>query len=105
MTKKNQQEGGTATAVRSRPKVKKPKMFKVILLNDDYTSMEFVIAILEQVFSRSPAEAVDIMLRVHKAGRGLAGLYPKEIAEAKIVTVHTRARQQGFPLRCTMEDE
>ena len=95
---------GTETVQKERSRTKTPKMYKVILLNDDYTSMDFVVSILEGIFQKSPAEAVQIMLQVHNQGRGVCGLYPKQIAEAKIAQVHDRARSYGFPLRCVMEE-
>jgi ATP-dependent Clp protease adaptor protein ClpS len=79
-------------------------MYKVMLINDDYTTMDFVVSILETVFKKSPAEAVRIMLQVHKRGSGVCGIYSKQIAETKIKTVHDRARGEGYPLRCTMEE-
>jgi len=97
--------GGTKTAPRERVKVQRPKMYKVLLLNDDYTSMDFVVSILETVFKKTPAEAVQIMLRVHKSGQGLCGVFAKQIAEAKVHMVHERARIEGFPLRALMEEE
>jgi ATP-dependent Clp protease adaptor protein ClpS len=92
------------TAVQERTRVEQPKMYRVILLNDDFTTMEFVVNILETVFFKSPAEATQIMLQVHKSGRGVAGVFSKQIAEAKIDQVHQRARTEGFPLRCHMEE-
>ncbi|MFO0417227.1 MAG: ATP-dependent Clp protease adapter ClpS [Pseudomonadota bacterium] len=92
------------TAVQERTRVEQPKMYRVILLNDDFTTMEFVVNILETVFFKSPAEATQIMLQVHKSGRGVAGVFSKQIAEAKIDQVHQRARAEGFPLRCHMEE-
>jgi ATP-dependent Clp protease adaptor protein ClpS len=92
------------TAVQERVKTQKPKMYQVILLNDDFTTMEFVVHILETIFLKSPAEAMQIMLQVHKSGKGVAGIFSKQIAEAKIDQVHQRARSEGFPLRCTMEE-
>jgi ATP-dependent Clp protease adaptor protein ClpS len=83
--------------------VKEPPMFKVLLLNDHYTTMEFVVTVLEQVFHKSADEAMQIMLAVHKAGKGLAGLYPREVAETKIAIVQHLARKEGFPLQCVME--
>jgi ATP-dependent Clp protease adaptor protein ClpS len=77
----------------------------VFLLNDDYTTMDFVIRILEEVFHKPLVEATQIMLHVHKNGRGLAGVYTKEIAETKVDTVHTLARKEDFPLKCGMERE
>lgn len=78
-------------------------MFKVLLLNDHYTTMEFVVLVLEQVFHKTAEEAVQIMLAVHEAGRGVAGQYPKEVAETKIAIVRHLARKDGFPLQCVME--
>jgi ATP-dependent Clp protease adaptor protein ClpS len=99
-------QGQTGEAVRERPKVEKkePTLYKVVLLNDDYTTMEFVIQILEGVFQRSPAEAYRIMMHVHLNGRGIAGVYPFEIAETKVDTVTSLARQAQFPLRATIEE-
>lgn len=85
-------------------KVRHPKSYRVLLVNDNYTTMDFVVAILESVFKKSPAEAVQIMLKVHKAGAGLAGIYPKQIAEAKVDLVHEKAKAAGFPLKCNMEE-
>jgi ATP-dependent Clp protease adaptor protein ClpS len=78
-------------------------MFKVILLNDDYTTMDFVVGILEQVFKKSPSEAVRIMYQVHEQGSGVCGIYTAEIAETKINTVHELAEKAGFPLKAIME--
>jgi ATP-dependent Clp protease adaptor protein ClpS len=94
-----------ALEVKERQETKTPSLYKVFLLNDDYTTMDFVVHILEKVFHKSPVEATQIMLHVHKNGKGLAGVYPREIAETKIVTVHELSRKNGFPLRCTMERE
>jgi len=96
---------GTKTVSREKVKLKRPKLFRVILLNDDYTTMDFVVRVLETVFRKSPAEAVQIMLHVHQRGQGLCGVYPKQIAEAKIQLVHRLAKDQGYPLRCSMEEE
>lgn len=98
-------ESGTGTETIERVRVAIPKQYKVLLLNDNYTTMEFVVQVLETVFHRSPSEAAQIMLRVHKNGKGLAGVYPKQIAEAKIEVVHRRARDAGYPLKCSMEEE
>ena len=80
-------------------------MFKVLLLNDHYTTMEFVVMMLEQVFHKTADEAMQIMLAVHKAGKGVAGLFPKEVAETKVAIVQHLARKDGFPLQCVMEPE
>ena len=89
---------------RTERKLQKPKMYKVLLHNDDYTTMEFVIFILQGIFHRAEADAVQIMLHVHKNGIGVAGVYSYEIAETRIAQVETLARQHEFPLRCSMEE-
>jgi ATP-dependent Clp protease adaptor protein ClpS len=94
----------SSTAVKERVRTQKPKMYRVILLNDDFTSMEFVVEILELIFFKSPAEATQIMLQVHKNGRGVAGIFSKQIAEAKIEQVHQLAQREGHPLKCDMEE-
>ena len=98
-------QGGIETITRDKISTREPKMYRVILLNDDFTTMDFVVAILETVFKKSPAEAVQIMLQVHNKGRGLCGVYAKQIAEAKVEQVHKKARAAGYPLRCTFEEE
>ena len=104
MTKEtNHTESGADTEVVERTTTRVPRQYRVVLLNDDYTPMEFVVAVLEGIFKKTPAEAVQIMLHVHQRGRGVAGVFAKEIAEAKIVQVHEQARGEGHPLRCTME--
>ena len=90
---------------RTIQQTKKPELYKVLLLNDDYTTMDFVIEILESVFHKQPAEAFRIMMMVHTQGKGLCGLYPHEVAETKVATVIERARDSGFPLRAAMELE
>jgi ATP-dependent Clp protease adaptor protein ClpS len=89
---------------RVRTKKKEPALYKVLLLNDDYTTMEFVIQVLESVFEKSPAEAYQIMMHVHTNGRGLAGVYPWEVAETKAETVVSLARGAGYPLQATVEE-
>ncbi|MDA7817880.1 ATP-dependent Clp protease adaptor ClpS [Sulfurimonas sp.] len=85
--------------------IKHPKKYKVFILNDDYTSMEFVIDILISIFHKSYTEAEQVMLEVHKKNKGICGVYTNEIAETKIMQVHKRARENGFPLRAEMEEE
>jgi ATP-dependent Clp protease adaptor protein ClpS len=85
-------------------KTKEPKLYNVILLNDDYTTMEFVMQILETLFLKSPAEAYRIMMHVHRNGRGLAGVNPWEVAETKADKVASLASEAGFPLRATIEE-
>jgi len=84
-------------------RTEKPSFYNVFLLNDDYTTMEFVVHILEGTFHKNLTEATQIMLHVHKQGIGLAGVYPREIAETKVESVHRIARENGFPLKCLME--
>lgn len=88
-----------------REQIEEPQLYRVLLLNDDYTTMDFVIHVLETVFHRSPAEATQIMLHVHKKGRGICGLYPLDIAEMKVAAVHAMALKHEFPLKCVMEKE
>src|SRR5436305_5463909 len=95
---------GDAVKERVQPKQKDPTLYKVILLNDDYTTMDFVIHVLESIFQKSPAEAHRIMLQVHVNGRGIAGVYPWEIAETKVDTLHEQAAAAGFPLRAAIEE-
>ena len=83
---------------------KEPSMFRVLLLNDDYTTMDFVIEILMDEFGKPYEIATEIMLNVHRKGIGVCGIYPLEIAETKVDTVHSRARERGYPLRCTLEE-
>ena len=85
--------------------LKEPPLYKVLLLNDDYTTMEFVVQVLISVFHKSIEESTRIMLKVHHNGVGLCGVYPYEIAEVKVSTVHALAKERGFPLKCMMEKE
>jgi ATP-dependent Clp protease adaptor protein ClpS len=90
---------------RTRQETKKPELYKVLLLNDDYTTMDFVVDVLETIFHKQPAEAFRIMMMVHTQGKGLCGVYPFEVAETKVEAVVERAREHGFPLRAAMEPE
>ena len=88
-----------------RDELLEPPMYKVFLLNDDYTTMDFVVEVLMFVFQKSPEEATQIMLNIHKKGMGMCGIYSFEIAETKVDTVHMLARERDFPLKCAMERE
>jgi ATP-dependent Clp protease adaptor protein ClpS len=90
---------------RTKQETKKPELYKVVLLNDDYTTMDFVIEVLESIFNKQPAEAFRIMMMVHTQGKGLCGVYPHEVAETKVDAVMEAARDNGFPLRAAMEPE
>lgn len=92
-----------SVSTQERIKTEEPPLYKVLLHNDDYTTMEFVVAVLENVFQKSNAEATRIMLNVHHEGVGVAGIYTKEIGETKVSTVHQLAKKNNFPLRCSME--
>jgi len=96
---------GEETEVKERQKTAKPPLFRVFLLNDDYTTMEFVVHILEKIFHKNPVDATQIMLHVHRRGKGLAGVYTRDVAETKISAVHDLARENEYPLRCEMEKE
>ncbi|AEP10646.1 ATP-dependent Clp protease adapter ClpS [Micavibrio aeruginosavorus] len=91
--------------LKPRPKTKKPSMYKVLLLNDDYTPMEFVVHVLERFFSKNRQEATDIMLHVHRRGVGICGIFTYEVAETKVAQVMDFARASEQPLQCTMEKE
>ena len=90
---------------KSRPKTKKPAMYKVLMLNDDYTPMEFVIHVLERFFDKSQDEATQIMLHVHQRGVGVCGVFTHELAETKATQVMDLARQNDHPLQCTIEKD
>ena len=96
---------GTGIVTKTRPKTKKPSLYKVLLLNDDYTPMEFVVHVLERFFSKPREEAVQIMLHVHRHGVGICGVYTFEVAETKVAQVIELARRHQHPLQCTMDKE
>jgi ATP-dependent Clp protease adaptor protein ClpS len=102
MSPSSQQPGGLT---RERPDVdrREPPVYHVILLNDDYTTMEFVVLVLENVFQKGPAEAYRVMMQVHVNGKGLAGAYPWEVAETKVDVVTSMAREAGYPLKAVIE--
>ena len=98
-------DAGTGVATKSRTKTQKPSLYKVLLLNDDFTPMEFVIHVLERFFNKGEEEATNIMLHVHQNGVGLCGVFTYEVAETKVTHVMDFARQNQHPLQCTMERE
>jgi ATP-dependent Clp protease adaptor protein ClpS len=98
----NKQDG--TVLERQEQKLKPPSMFKVVLLNDDFTPMEFVILIITQYFNKDRETASQIMLKVHREGRGVCGVYSRDVAATKVEQVVTHARQAGHPLQCVMEE-
>jgi ATP-dependent Clp protease adaptor protein ClpS len=96
---------GTSVVTKTKPKTKKPSLYKVLILNDDYTPMEFVVHVLERFFNKPREEAVQIMLHVHRNGVGVCGVYTFEVAETKVTQVIELARRHQHPLQCTMEKE
>jgi ATP-dependent Clp protease adaptor protein ClpS len=95
--------GGTKFASRQKEKLREPEEFRVILLNDDYTTMDFVVEILMLIFHKNTDDAIRIMASVHEQGRGIVGQYPQDIARTKVNQVHAMAREQQFPLKCILE--
>ncbi len=107
---KNDEDGAnhgpdTGLAVKARPRTKKPSMYKVLMLNDDYTPMEFVVMALERVFNKQHEEAMQIMLHVHQKGVGMCGVYTFEVAETKATQVMEMARLNQHPLQCSIEKD
>lgn len=96
---------GTGIVTKTRPKTKKPSLYKVLLLNDDYTPMEFVVLVLERFFNKNREDAVQIMLSVHRHGVGVCGVFTYEVAETKVAQVIEFSRRHQHPLQCTMEKE
>lgn len=99
-----QDQTGGAVQERVEERIKEPSLFNVILLNDDYTPMQFVVDVLETLFQKTPAEAYRVMMQVHLNGRGIAGIYPWEVAETKVDSLRSLAREAGHPLQATIED-
>ena len=100
----DQDQTGGAVRERIDERIKEPTLYNVVLLNDDYTPMQFVIDVLESLFQKSPSEAYRVMMQVHLNGRGIAGVYPWEVAETKVDALTTLAREAGHPLQATIED-
>ena len=98
-------KGDAGTITKTRPKTKKPSLYRVLLLNDDYTPMEFVVLILQDVFNKTREDAMRIMLHVHQKGVGECGVYPFEVAETKVTRVMDTARKNQHPLQCVMEKQ
>jgi ATP-dependent Clp protease adaptor protein ClpS len=96
-------DSGTGVVIQTRPKTKKPSLYKVLMLNDDYTPMEFVVHVLERFFSKSREDAHTIMMHVHRRGVGVCGVFTYEIAETKVAQVMDLARQNQHPLQCILE--
>ena len=105
MTDEREQDDYGLVVEEARPKLKKPPLYEVILLNDDYTPMEFVVEVLERIFSMDREKATRVMLQVHTQGQGVCGVYTYEIAETKVGQVMDFARRHQHPLQCTMEKE
>ena len=103
--RRNDDDRQVGVVVKSKPKTKKPSMYKVLLLNDDYTPMEFVVHVHERFFGKGREEATQIMLHVHRRGVGVCGVYTYEVAETKVTQVIDFARRHQHPLQCTMEKE
>ena len=107
-SRKDEQGGpgfGTAVVTKTKPKTKRPNLYRVLLLNDDYTPMEFVVYVLERFFNKNRDEATTIMLHVHQNGVGVCGVFTYEVAETKVAQVLDLARRNEHPLQCTMEKD
>ena len=100
----SENETGTVTKTRTERKLQKPKLYKVLLHNDDYTTMEFVVYVLIAIYHRSETDAVQIMLHVHKNGVGVAGVYTREVAETHVAQTEALAKEHEYPLRCSIEE-
>jgi len=103
MEKENTNQDDALAVQEARPKLKKPPMYQVVLLNDDFTPMEFVVFVLERFFGKDRAQATRIMLHVHTQGKGMCGTFVREIAETKVAVVNEYSRSKNHPLLCTME--
>ena len=98
-------DNGTAVVTKTKPKTKRPSLYRVLILNDDYTPMEFVVHVLERFFNKNREEAVQVMLHVHRHGVGICGVFTYEVAETKVAQVIEFSRRHQHPLQCTMEKE
>ncbi|WP_164009358.1 ATP-dependent Clp protease adaptor ClpS [Pyxidicoccus trucidator] len=105
MAQKHEHDNSVVTESAPKQKLKRPTLYKVLLHNDNYTTREFVVAVLKEIFHKSETDAVQIMLHVHYNGVGVAGVYTFEVAETKVKTVEAAAQENGFPLRLSMEPE
>lgn len=105
MTNGDRPDDQIELVVKPRPKTQRPPMYKVLMLNDDFTPMEFVVHVLERLFGMTHAQAIDIMLTVHRKGVAVVGVFSHEVAETKVAQVMELARRQQHPLQCTMEKE
>jgi ATP-dependent Clp protease adaptor protein ClpS len=104
VTRKQQDREGSVVLEPAKSRVKPPPLFKVLVLNDDYTPMDFVVVVLEKFFAMSREQATLVMLKVHHEGKGVCGLYPRDVAATKVEQVSAFARQHGHPLACVMEE-
>ncbi|MCY4026713.1 MAG: ATP-dependent Clp protease adaptor ClpS [Acidobacteria bacterium] len=105
MTAKGSERSGAGVLERQRRKTETPRLYRVLLINDDYTTMDFVVRVLEGVFQKSPAEAFRLMMLVHTQGQAACGAYTYEVAETKVATVRDLAAEAGFPLQATIEED
>ncbi len=103
--KPGDEDTGIATETKKKEKLAKPKLYKVLFHNDNYTTMEFVVAVLREVFHKSESDAFAIMMNVHKNGLGVAGVYTYEVAETKVTQTHELAKKHEYPLKLTLEPE
>jgi ATP-dependent Clp protease adaptor protein ClpS len=101
--KRSDSDNETGVVTRTRPRTKKPALWRVLMLNDDYTPMEFVVYVLQRYFNKDQDAATQIMLHVHQRGVGVCGVYPYEVAETKVTQVINLARENQHPLQCTLE--
>lgn len=99
----SESEESSGVATLAKPKVQEPSMYQVYLVNDDYSTMEFVVHVLQKFFQKTLDDAKQIMLKVHHQGRGICGVYPRDIAETKVLQVNDYARKNEMPLKCAME--